>query len=115
MDNVQFPAQAIPFKRKGTAWRKQVVNWAKNRTFQTYNPCRKTIIHKKINYDLIKGILHINDMALILNPENLQGNFIPENIQHYPIMNSKLNVLKGEEIKRPFDFKVIVTNPTAVS
>lgn len=30
-------------------------------------------------------------------------------------MNSKLNVLKGEESKRVFDFKVVVTNPTAVS
>ena len=30
-------------------------------------------------------------------------------------MNSKLNVLKGEESKRVFDFKVVVTNPTAIS
>lgn len=115
MDNVHFPAQAIPYKMKTTAWRKQVVNWAKNRTFQIYAPCRKSVMHKKINYDLITGKLHINDLALILNPENLKGNFIAENIQHYPIMNSKLNVLKGEEIKRPFDYRVIVTNPTAIS
>jgi hypothetical protein len=30
-------------------------------------------------------------------------------------MNSKLNVLRGEESKRVFDFKVVVTNPNAVS
>ena len=30
-------------------------------------------------------------------------------------MNSKLNVLRGEETKRVFDFKVVVTNPNAVS
>ena len=30
-------------------------------------------------------------------------------------MNSKLNVLIGEEMTRIFDFKVVVTNPNAVS
>mgnify|MGYP001254002183 CR=1 FL=1 len=30
-------------------------------------------------------------------------------------MNSKLNVLRGEESKRVFDFRVVVTNPTAIS
>ena len=30
-------------------------------------------------------------------------------------MNSKLNVLRGEESKRVFDFKVVVTNPNAIS
>lgn len=30
-------------------------------------------------------------------------------------MNSKLNVLRGEEAKRVFDFKVVVTNPNAIS
>ena len=30
-------------------------------------------------------------------------------------MNSKLNVLRGEESKRVFDYKVVVTNPNAIS
>ena len=30
-------------------------------------------------------------------------------------MNSKLNVLKGEELSRVFDYRVIVTNPNAIS
>ena len=30
-------------------------------------------------------------------------------------MNSKLNVLRGEESKRVFDFRVVVTNPNAIS
>ncbi|TXG83270.1 MAG: hypothetical protein E6R13_04110 [Spirochaetes bacterium] len=73
------------------------------------------MIHKKINYDLLNGKLHMNDLQLVLNPENLQAGFIPDRIQHYPIMNSKLNVLRGEESKRAFDFKVVVTNPNAIS
>ena len=30
-------------------------------------------------------------------------------------MNSKLNVLRGEESKRVFDYRVVVTNPNAIS
>ena len=54
-------------------------------------------------------------MKYILNPDNIQASYIPDSIQHYPIINSKLNVLRGEEISRPFDYKVVVTNPDAIS
>lgn len=38
-------------------------------------------------------------MQLVLNPDNIEAGYIPDNIQHYPIINSKLNVLRGEESK----------------
>jgi len=91
------------------------LDWADSKTFFNYSLVRKSVIHKKINYDLLNGKLHMNDLQLVLNPENLQAGFIPDRIQHYPIMNSKLNVLRGEESKRAFDFKVVVTNPNAIS
>lgn len=69
----------------------------------------------QINYDLVNGKLHMEDLRMFLNPYNLNASFIPDGIQHYPIMNSKLRVLQGEESKRVFDFRVVVTNPTAVS
>ena len=52
---------------------------------------------------------------MILNPEKIQAGFIPDRIQHYPIMNSKLNVLRGEEGRRAFDCRVVITNPNAIS
>ena len=73
------------------------------------------MVHKKINYDLLNGKLHMSDLAIVLNPNNLRSTLIPENIVHYPIMNSKLNVLRGEESKRVFDYKVVITNPNALS
>ena len=57
----------------------------------------------------------MSDMELILNPDNIKAAYIPDRISHFPIMNSKLNVLRGEESKRVFDFKVVVTNPNAIS
>lgn len=112
---VNLPPQQLPFNKKNKVWRKKHLDWADSKTFFNYSLVRKSVMHKKINYDLLNGKIHISDLELILNPDNLKAGFIPENIQHYPIMNSKLNVLRGEESKRVFDFKVVVTNPTAVS
>lgn len=112
---VNFPRQQLSFKAKTASWRKSCLDWADSKTFFNYSPVRKSVIHKKINYDLLNGKLHMSDLELILNPENIQAGFIPDKIQHYPIMNSKLNVLRGEESKRVFDFKVVITNPNAIS
>ena len=112
---VNLPPQQLPFSKKNKKWRKAHLDWADSKTFFNYSLVRKSVIHKKINYDLLNGKLHMNDMEMILNPDNLQAGFIPDKIQHYPIINSKLRVLSGEESKRVFDFKVVITNPNAIS
>lgn len=112
---IQLPPQQLPFSKKNKKWRKQILDWADSKTFFNYSLVRKSVIHKKINYDLLNGKLHMSDLEMILNPEKLQAGFIPDRIQHYPIMNSKLNVLRGEESKRVFDFRVVVTNPNAIT
>lgn len=112
---INLPPQQLPFSRKNKAWRKRHLDWADSKTFFNYSLVRKSVIHKKINYDLLNGKLHMTDLELVLNPENIKAGFVPDRIQHYPIMNSKLNVLRGEESKRVFDFRVVVTNPNAIS
>ena len=110
-----LPPHQLPFKRKNKEWRKKFVDWADSKTFSTNSLVRKSVMHKKINYDLLRGILHMSDLELILNPDHLKAGFIPDRITHYPIMNSKLNVLIGEESKRVFDFRVVITNPNSIS
>lgn len=112
---INLPPQQLPFNRKNKAWRKRHLDWADNKTFFNYSPVRESVIHKKINYDLLNGKVHMSDIKVVLNPEGIKAGFIPDRIQHYPIMNSKLNILRGEESKRVFDYKVIVTNPNAIS
>lgn len=114
-DVIQFPPQQLPFSRKTVSWRKKHCDWADSKTFFNDSLVRNSVIHKKINYDLIGGKIHMNDMLSVVNPEGTLASYIPENIQHYPIMNSKLNVLRGEESKRVFDYKVVVTNPNSIS
>lgn len=110
-----LPPQQLPFSKKNKVWRKKHLDWADSKTFFNYSLVRKSVIHKKINYDLLDGRLHMRDLAMVLNPDNIKAGYIPEKIQHYPIMNSKLNVLRGEESKRVFDYRVIITNPNAIS
>lgn len=112
---INLPPQQLPFSRKNKAWRKKHLDWAESKTFFNYSLVRKSVIHKKINYDLLLGKLHMDDLQMVLNPDSLEAGFIPETIQHYPIMNSKLNVLRGEESKRIFDFRVVITNPNAIT
>lgn len=110
-----FPRQMLPFSKKTKEWRKKNVEWGVSKTYFNFSLVRKSINHKMINYKLINGILTISDMEMILNPDSIKAAYIPDRISHYPIMNSKLNVLRGEESKRVFDFKVVVTNPNAIS
>lgn len=110
-----FPAQQMSFNKKGKAWRKKCVDFGDDHSLIHYHLTRKSVFAMKINYDLINGKIHMDDLKYLVNPYNLDASFIPDNIQHYPILNSKLEILRGEESKRLFDFRVIVTNPTAIS
>ena len=111
----QFPKQQLPFNRKTKKWRKLHCDWADSKSMLNYSPVRNNIKHKKINYDLLNGVIHMDDLIDIVNPNNVQASYIPEKIQHYPIINSKIGILRGEEAKRQFDFEAVVTNPNAVS
>ena len=113
--NAAFPRQNLPYKSKGKAWRKACTDWIANRSYFHYSPVRLSTVNMKINYDLMNGIIHMEDVAKIINPDNLSMSFIPDKIQHYPIINSKINTLRGEEAARAFNWHAIVTNPNAIS
>ena len=110
-----FPNQKLSFRAKNDSWRKKNVDWGCNRTYFNYSPVRKSAVSMKINYDLLNGVIHMEDIAAVLNPGNIASAFIPDKIQHYPIINSKINTLRGEEAARVFDWHVIVTNPYSIS
>lgn len=113
--NTQFPQQQLPFNRKTKKWKKLHCDWADSRSVLNYSPVRNNAKRKKINYDLLNGILHMEDIMTIVNPDNIQASYVPDKIQHYPIINAKLEILRGEEARKQFDFEVLVTNPNAIS
>lgn len=110
-----FPQQKLSFRSKNKAWRKKCVDFGDDHSLLHYHLTRKSVFSMRINYDLLNGKIHMNDLKMLLNPYDLDASFIPDAIQHYPVINSKLEVLRGEETKRIFDYRVVVTNPTAIS
>ena len=91
-----FPPQQLAFNKKNKAWRKKCIDFGDDHSLLHYHLARKSVFQMKINYDLLNGKLHMEDLKMYLNPYNLDASFIPDSIQHYPVVNSKLNVLIGE-------------------
>ena len=112
---VGFPSQQLPFSRKNTVWRKKCVDFGDHHSLLHHPATRKSVAAMQINYDLLRGKLYMEDLKASLNPFNIDASFIPDGIQHYASMNAKLRVLEGEEIRRLFDYRVVVTNPNAIS
>jgi len=110
-----FPAQKLPFSRKTKPWRKSNVDWADRKSYIWNEGVRKSYYSKRINYDLWNGKVHVEDMKYYVNPYNDPNYYIPDQIQHYPIINDLLGVLIGEEYNKKFDFFVRVSNFDAIS
>lgn len=111
----RWPNQKLSFKSKGKKWRKEHLDWADDNSRMFNETVRKRIKEKKINVDFYNGKLHKDDMKLSLNPNNMQNFYIPDAIQHYPIIAPRIDVLVGEEAARKFDWTVKVINPTSIS
>lgn len=115
-EQLGFPSQALSYSKKNKEWRKRCVRWGRdNGSMLNHSLVRKTVEAKRSNYDLVNGKINPRDIARHVNPYGLQASFISDDIQHYPILNAKLNVLRGEESRRLFDYRVIVTNPNTIS
>jgi hypothetical protein len=110
-----FPSQKLPFKRKTKNWRKKHLDWADNNSYINNSSIRRKIRNKIINLNLYNGKADVEDMKLILNPGGLEKFFVPDAIQHYPIITPRVNVLVGEEKKRKFDWSVEIINPDTLS
>lgn len=73
-------------------------------------------IRMKKNANLyFNNILDPTDVANIVNPHDIQNFVMPLDFKHYKIENPKIQTLKGEELKRRFEWKVYVSNRDAVS
>lgn len=114
--DLKLPPQKKTYRQKTKEWRKECVDALDRGMSYHYNlGTRRTIRAKIINQELYEGKLNIPDMMKVLNPANTQADFIPNDIQHQPIVVPKINLLVGEESKRPFDWTVMVGDSSGIS
>lgn len=112
----KFPRQKLSMTQKGKSWRKKCVDAVDTQDFLWSEEVRAKVETRKINQDLMNGILHKRDIESTCNSAKFDISGIEwTDIQHYPIMNTRIELLIGEEAKRRFDFKAIVTNPEAIT
>ena len=110
-----FPSQKLTYKKKGKSWRRDHLDWADSNSYLNNSNIRRKLKHKRINLNLYNGKLDVGDMKLILNPGGMEKYYIPDAIQHYPIVTPRVNVLVGEEKRRKFDWSVSIINPDTLS
>jgi hypothetical protein len=68
----------------------------------------------KIAYDLYNGVFNEKDLKYVTDPYKVDDSF-PASLQNYNIIKPKIDLLLGEESKRPMNFRVIQTNEEATT
>jgi len=110
-----LPKQRISRAKKSKAWGKaNIDDLEKLANTETYNG-RSSKSKKQINYDLFNGILDPEDFEHVVNPYGFKEGEFPATLQHYDIISPKINLLLGEEVRRPFNFRAVSVNEEAIS
>ena len=112
-----FPRQSISYKKKTDQWRKDCMKFADSHSVLSSSTVRRTIAHKKLNYDLLNGEVNMADLIKVLNPQGFkfEKKDMFSKINHYPIINKVIKLLVGEEMSSQQEFKAVITNPTAIT
>lgn len=113
--HINQPRQRLSYKQKNKQWRKDNVDFGDTYSFYNNNEVRNSLENKIINLQLYNGVVNIQDMVKVVNPNNIDASFIPENVIHNPIIVPKIDLLVGEELNRPFDFNFIVTDSESIT
>jgi len=69
----------------------------------------------KVNYDLFNNILNMRDFEYVCKPFGSEVGELPAQMINRDIVSGKIKALLGMEIKKPFSWNVIATNPEATT
>lgn len=69
----------------------------------------------KVNYDLFNNILDLSDFEYVCKPFGAEAGELPAKMVNRDIVSAKIKSVLGMEMKRPFSYKVVATNPEATS
>jgi len=109
-----LPEQRVPQRTKETLdWQKKCIIALVGRAYSNLSGSRTSREAKQINYDLFNSIVNLEDFSYVTKPYGVDihdsiGN-LPANFQDYNIVRSSVLQLVGEELKRPFTYKVVST------
>ena len=106
-----MPSMVVSEKEKNDEWCEQVLNSITGYMASgdsTYNSSRSKDIR---NYQIYNGELNQADYTYLTEQYGLT---YPARLVNYPIITPKIDLLLGEELRRPIDMKVSTVNKEAV-
>jgi hypothetical protein len=112
-----MPIQKLSQTKKDDEWKAQSVDAIIAMANHSRHHGRSSRYKKQVNYDLVNSVFDEEDFQYVLNPYGVSdtvGNS-PGRLRDFNIIVNKLNTLKGEEIKRPFNIRVVAINADAIN
>lgn len=113
--NSAFPRQKLPISKKGKKWQEDCVNYIIGEGNVTSGG-NSTSYYGELQtyYNLYNSIFDEKDFKSITNPFKVEDGF-PATPHDFNIIRPKVDLLIGEETKRPLNFRVIRTSQEATS
>lgn len=113
--NSAFPRQKLPLSQKGKKWQEDCVNYIIGEGNATSGGNGKSYYGElQTYYNLYNSIFDEKDFKSITNPFKVEDGF-PATPHDFNIVRPKIDLLIGEETKRPLNFRVIRTSQEATS
>ena len=117
MNNInQMPIQKLPMSKKTKDWQESCIDYVIGRSLGGSRNGNNRTRREEMQtyYDLYNSIYNEKDLKYVTNPFKQQDGF-PAMAQDYNIIKPKIDLLLGEETKRPFNFRVVRTSDIAAS
>lgn len=115
VDKSTFPIQKLPLSKKTEEWKKASVDAVIAREggdgFVSADSRKEAM---SIAYGLYNSVFDQEDFKYVTDPYKVEDGF-PAKLQNFNIIRPKIDLLIGEESKRPFSLRVIQTNDDVVT
>lgn len=113
--NASFPQQKLPLSKKNEKWQQDCVNYIIGEGNVVSGGMSKTRFGEiQTYYNLYNSIFDEKDFKRVTNPFKVEDGF-PATPQDFNIIRPKIDLLIGEETKRPMNFRVVRTSQEAAS
>ena len=106
-----FPPQFVLESEKTEEWANKWVDAVVSYMAYVDSPYHNSRLNDIQNYNIYNGSLELQDFKYITEQ---YGMAYPARLVNYPIISPKIDLLVGEELRRPMDIKVSTTNKEAV-
>lgn len=113
-----MPAQKLATSAKTKKWGENCVEAVTGMGNMSFNNGRTSSQRKQTNYNLVNSIFDEEDFNHVTNPYGMNLDKVgsqPAKMRDINLIINKINLLKGEEMNRPFNHRVMAVNGEAVS